>query len=222
MQKFPYRDLRPGNILTPAYRHVLLLLYWPVYGFFFLFVERIYKVDGYFPMWCPLDDKIPFCEYFFIPYMFWFVYLIGMLAYTFFCDTDAFSRMMWFIIICDTTAIIIYLIFPTCQELRPVDFPRDNALTSLVRAFYSFDTNTNVFPSIHVLNTVAVMAPSWHMKRFRTVGWQLAFNVTGVLIILSTLFLRQHSVLDIAGALAICVPAYFICFRYKKSGAAEQ
>ena len=221
MQGSSYIDLHSRKNFDNKYRRILLLLFWPVYGFFFLFVERIYDVEYYFPMQCALDNRIPFSEYFFIPYIFWFAYVFIMLAYTFFFDADAFSRLMKFIMICNTAAIVIYLIFPTCQELRPAVFPRDNVLTTLVRAFYEFDTNTNVFPSVHVLNTVAVMATSWHMKKLRTVGWQLAINITGVLIILSTLFMRQHSVLDVIGALVLCVPAYMISFAHKQKELTE-
>lgn len=47
--------------------------------------------------------------------------------------------------------MLIYLVFPTCQDLRPTQFARDNILTRFVAWFYNFDTNTNVCPSIHVL-----------------------------------------------------------------------
>ena len=34
-----YRKLRLSNLNSPEFRHVKLLLYWPVYGLLFLFVE---------------------------------------------------------------------------------------------------------------------------------------------------------------------------------------
>lgn len=72
------RELRLHNLNTDAYAHLKLLLYWPVYGFLFLYVERFYKVEQYPAMHCPLDDLIPFCEWFLVLYLFWFVYLVGM------------------------------------------------------------------------------------------------------------------------------------------------
>ena len=68
-----YRKLRLHNLTSGEFRHLLLLLYWPVYGLLFMFVERFYAVDHYTAMYCPLDDLIPFCEWFVIPYLFWFV-----------------------------------------------------------------------------------------------------------------------------------------------------
>ena len=172
----------------------------------------MYRPDGYYSVCCPLDDAIPFCELFLIPYLFWFVYLIGMHVYTLIYDVAAFRKMMYFIMITYSATIIIYLIFPTCQDLRPAEFERDNILTRFMAEYYAFDTNTNVCPSIHVIGSLAVMLTSFHCKDFGR-GTKIAFAATGILIALSTVFVKQHSVIDIAAAIPICAIAYFICFR---------
>lgn len=77
--------------------------------------------------------------------------------YTLLYDIDSFQRMMKYILLTYTIAIVTYLIWPTCQELRPVSFERDNFLTRFIAGFYQFDTNTNVCPSIHVIGSLAVM-----------------------------------------------------------------
>ena len=141
-----YRKLRLSNLNSPEFRHVKLLLYWPVYGLLFLFVERFYQPGAYYSMHCALDDLIPFSELFLLPYLFWFVFLTGMLVYTFFYDTECFSRMMKFIIITYTAALLVYFIFPNCQQLRPKSFERDNILTRFMAWFYRFDTDTNGRP----------------------------------------------------------------------------
>lgn len=79
-----YRKLRFNNLNSDEYKHLKLLLYWPLYGLLFMFVERFYPVENYITMYSPVDDMIPFCEWFVIPYMFWFVYLVGMHIYTLF------------------------------------------------------------------------------------------------------------------------------------------
>lgn len=48
---------------------------------------------------CALDDVIPFCEYFLIPYLFWFAFLVGMHLYTLLYDTETLRRMMRYIIL---------------------------------------------------------------------------------------------------------------------------
>lgn len=200
-----YRKFRFSKLNTPQFSHLKLLLYWPLYGLAFFFVERVSTDRAWRVMHCALDDLIPFCEYFLIPYMLWFAYLIGMLLYTLLCDIPAFKRLMWFIIFTYTVTILIYLIYPTCQNLRPTSFERDNIFTRFLTYFYQFDTNTNVNPSIHVIGSLAVMFTSWHTKRFeKSVLWKVAFTVMGVLISISTVFIKQHSVIDIACALLLC------------------
>lgn len=190
-----------------------MLLYWPVFMLFFLYVERLSPVEAYHPVSCALDDLIPFCESFLIPYLFWFVYLIGMHIYTLLYDIAAFRKLMRFVIISYSIVMVIYLLFPTCQDLRPTVFERDNPFTRFLYYFYQFDTNTNVCPSLHVVGSAAVWCASRHIKRFRTPFWRLAFGATALLICLSTVFLKQHSVIDVISAIPVCVIAYYFSFR---------
>ena len=217
-----YRKLRLSNRNSPEFRHVKLLLYWPVYGLLFLFVERLYQPGAYAVMLCALDDLIPFNELFLIPYLFWFVFLTGMLVYTFFYDTVFFSRMMKFIMITYTAALLSYLLFPNCQHLRPGSFERDNVLTRFMVWFYRFDTDTNVCPSIHVIGSLAVMFAAWNTPAFRSKGWRRAFTLTAALICVSTVFVKQHSVLDILAALPLCAIAYPICFKTRAGSRQEK
>ena len=113
-----YREFRIHKLNTPEFSHVRLLLYWPIFGLLFLFLERLQPQRNYYPVYCGLDDIIPFCEWALIPYLFWFVFLIGTLVYTFFVDVPAFRRMMYFVIVTYTITVLIYLFFPTCQNLR--------------------------------------------------------------------------------------------------------
>lgn len=207
-----YRKIRFNNLKTEEFRHTLLLLYWPVFGILFAFVERFNPVQYYYPIHCYLDDKIPFCEWFFIPYLFWFVYLVGSLAYTLFYDISAFKKEMYFIIITYSVTIIIYLFFPTCQELRPMEFANRNILTDAIAAFYNFDTNTNVCPSLHVVGSFASMFALWECKDFNTKGWKTAEGIAAFLICISTVFMKQHSVIDVATALPLCAIGYYFSF----------
>ncbi len=211
-----YRKFRLSKLSTEEYKHLKLLLFWPVFGLLFLFVERFYQVEHYHPVYCSLDDMIPFCEWFLIPYLFWFVFLVGMNLYTLLYDIDTFNRMMKYIIITYSVAIIIYLIFPTCQELRPIVFERDNILTRFIAGFYQFDTNTNVCPSIHVIGSMAVMEAALWSKRIRSRSMKVSFVVVAVLISLSTVFMKQHSIIDLFAALPICFIAHFLCYRKPK------
>ena len=203
-----YRKLRPNNLTSPEFKHLLLLLFWPIFGLLFASVERLIPRDYYAPIWCPLDDLIPFCELFLIPYLFWFVYLIGMHLYLQLFDVKAFRKFMYFIFITYGMTMVIYLIWPTCQELRPAEFARDNFLTRFMAWFYTFDTNTNVCPSLHVVGSMAVAFAAWDTPRFQKPGWKAAFMGMALLISVATVFVKQHSILDVVWALVLCAVGY--------------
>lgn len=207
-----YKSIRFQTLSSPSYRHVLLLLFWPIFGFLFYVAEHHHPTEHYISVYVPLDDHIPFMEIFVIPYLFWFLFLIGMHVYTFFYDVPSFKKLMHFIILTYGTSVILFYLFPTCQELRPEHFPRDNAFTRFMAGFYSFDTNTNVCPSLHVVGSLAVMFTARHCSALQALPWRIFFTVTTLFISLSTVFLKQHSVVDIAIAIPICLVAYWLCF----------
>lgn len=212
-----YKDLRPRTLREDRYRHLLLLLFWPAFGLVFMMLEHLVPavwqaLTGdplvYYNIVSPLDAKIPFCELFAIPYYFWFAFLVGMVLYGLLFDIPAFRNYMWFVIWTYTATAVIYILFPNMQSLRPVELPRDNLLTDIIRGLYDFDTNTNVCPSIHVLGSVAVCLAGLHSKKLKGVGWKLFFVIATLLITLSTVFLKQHSVIDIYAALALSAVVY--------------
>ena len=211
-----YRNFRFSKLNTPEFQHLKYLVFWPVFGVLFLTVERLWIRDHYISIHCSLDDLIPFCEYFLIPYLFWFVFLIGMHLYTLLFDTESFKKLMRFIIVSYSLSMMIYIVFPNCQELRPLVFERDNLFTRFLAGFYQFDTNTNVCPSIHVIGSVAVMVSAWNSRHFHTPGWRIIFGVVTILISMSTVFLKQHSVLDVFAAVPVCILAYYAAYGRRK------
>lgn len=207
------RTLRPRDLLAAKNRHLLLLLYWPVYLLLFLFVEQINPPSRCHVVHCALDDMIPFCEAFLIPYALWFVLLVWMSLHTLLYDRETFIHYMQYIILTYTTAIVIYLIWPTCQQLRPAVMPRDNILTRLMSLIYRADTSTNVCPSIHVLGSLGVFFASREAKGLQTPAMRCFITLSTILICLSTIFLKQHSVIDVLSALPLGLLGYSLCFR---------
>lgn len=211
-----YRRFRLNRINQPEYRHLKLLVFWPIYLLLFQYVERFFPAESYYPVYCALDDLIPFHEIFLIPYTLWYIELIFMTFYTMLYNVDVFKRYMKYIIITYLVATFIHMILPNCQNLRPEVLPRDNILSSCVSSIYAFDTNTNVCPSIHVLGALGVWFAARHLERFRSTGWRIFWGTLTILICISTVFMKQHSVLDILAALPIAWIAYRICFQARK------
>ena len=209
-----YRNFRLRLLNTPQYRHMKLLIYWPFYGFLFYLLERGLPLIGitpnYYPVEMQLDAAIPFCEFFIVPYHLWFFCLVGIHIYTLYHDIPSFRKLMYFIMITYSLTILTYIFFPTQQLLRPdpAEFERQNIFTYFVEHLYVFDTNTNVCPSLHVIGSMATLFTAWNSKHFATVFWRITLTILAVFICASTVFLKQHSILDIYIAFGYCAFAY--------------
>lgn len=209
-----YRQLRFHRLLSPEFRHVLLLLYWPAYLLSFILIERLCPAPSYHTVWCKLDDLIPFCEWFIFAYMSWHVSLLWMSLYTLAYDIGAFRRFMWNLILTTVLAVAIYVIWPSQQLLRPdlSALGRENLLTRAAGLIYTVDTNTNVCPSLHCIGGFAILFAALDMPRFRTRGWTVFFVIFALLICASTVFMKQHSILDFFAALPVTAIGWFACY----------
>lgn len=213
------RNFRLNKLNTPEYRHFWWLLFWPVYILRYMILENLTPAAEYTVMHCALDDRIPFCEWFLIFYVSWYVVIVGMHLYLALYDVAAFKRYSKFLAISMTISTLTILLFPTCQELRPEVFPRDNLLSRIMGYIYTVDDNCGVFPSEHVIGAVAVFAAAVHCKNLRSPGKLTVIGIWISLIILSTVFVKQHSVLDVLGAIVPCAVAYYFAFVRKRQGA---
>lgn len=137
------------------YRHAWVLLYGFIYFPWFTYLER-HNASEYFFIHSPLDDYIPFVEYFIVPYLLWFGFIAAALMYFLFTDKEGFYKLTAFLFTGMTIFLIICTIFPNALQLRPETFARDNIFVDMVRALYRTDTPTNVLPSMHVFNSLGV------------------------------------------------------------------
>ncbi len=207
-----YRKLRFSNIHTPEFSHLLLLLGWVGYFAAYFITENFIPAEACYVIHSPLDDWIPFSEIFVIPYVFWYLLVAGSLLYFALYHVESFRNLMKFIIVTQIAAMVIYILFPNRQDLRPETFARDNILTRIVGLLYAFDTNTNVCPSLHVGYSIALVSV-WLKKKDTAVVWKLFVVVAAILICMSTCFIKQHSVVDFFAALPICMLAEVLVYR---------
>ncbi len=211
------RNFTLRKLNQPEYIHFWGLLFWPVYGLRYLLLENCNPAAQYHPIHCVLDDLIPFHEGFLIFYAAWYLMIIGMHLYTMVYDPDSFRRYTRFLAISITLSTAIFLIYPSCQNLRPQVFPRDNLASRLVGLLYAVDTNTNVFPSEHAIGALAVLAAAKHTRGMNSPGKLACIGLLALLVCLSTAFLKQHSILDSLAAIPVCAIAYWICYTRPKS-----
>lgn len=209
-----YRKLRPSNLTSPQYRHVCLLLYWIGYLVSFIFIERLTPAAYHHPVHMWLDDVIPFCEWFLFPYLAWHVSLLWISLYTLAYDVEEFRYFMYNLILTTVIVIAIYIFWPNEQHLRPdlTALGRSNILTWGVGIIYTMDTNTNVCPSLHCIGGFAVAFCVVSCPRFNKPGWKVFFYALALLICASTVFMKQHSIVDFFAAIPLILLGYFLFY----------
>jgi membrane-associated phospholipid phosphatase len=108
-----------------------------------------------------------------------------------------------------TTFLAVSYLYPNGQDLRPV-LADGNCFVQAVKYLYRIDTPTNVLPSIHVFNAVTccVAICKNQVCRGRR-PLMVGTVVLTALIVLATMFLKQHTVVDVALALIL----YGVCYR---------
>lgn len=195
--------------LICSYGHMTLpLLYGLFYVPVFSYLERR-PVEHINIIEMKIDAYIPFCEYFIIPYLVWFGY-IGVSVITFmFLDRKDYYKLCTMLGAGMTIFLFISYIWPNGLQLRPDVYPRENFCTDLVRVLQTKDTSTNVFPSIHCFNSMVVNAAIWKntvLGKKKGIKWGSC--ILCILILLSTLFLKQHSLMDLLAALFMFVAFY--------------
>ena len=200
--------------IIQKYRHALpLIIYGIIYLAWFGHLERT-VTNHYRIIHVAFDDYIPFCEVFVIPYLLWFAYVAVVVMYFFFRDKDDYFRTCTFLFTGMTIFLLISTLWPNGHHLRPYTMPRDNVFTHLVAMLYKADTPTNLWPSIHVYNSlgchIAVMK-SQSLKKYK--GIRIGYFILCTSIIMSTVLIKQHSLFDVTTAFIRAGIMYGLVYR---------
>ena len=206
-----YRQFRLGKLNDPQFSHLKLLGGWIIYFILYFLTENLIPAEKCTPVHIWLDDVIPFCEWFLIPYVLWYGLIAFSLGYFALYNIDSFKKLSKYIFITQMVAMAIYILFPSRQDLRPEVFPRENFLTWCIGLIYSFDTSTGVCPSLHVAYSIGI-ASVWLREKGVKVIWKVLLVVLVILICLSTMFIKQHSATDFFAALPVCALAEILVF----------
>ena len=198
------------------YKHLLpLAIFLIFYLSVFVYVEN--RPDHHMHLLASqFDHLIPFCEIFVIPYIIWFFYItFGVLFFGIVeRDRDQYYQLSTNLMIGMALFLLISLVWPNGHTLRPAVLPRDNVFTGLVVMIYSSDTSTNVFPSIHVFNTIAMHTAVSHSTTLKKHPWAVRFSgIIAVSIVLSTMFIKQHTVIDVVGAMGLNLVTWYLLYR---------
>lgn len=159
MKRLPERRL--------AYLRELRYALWvPVYLICFFLLERLIT-DGYWATQLPLDRLIPFCPVFVVFYCLWYPLLVAVGLYLLAADRAGFRRYMAFLAASFFLSLLIWFLLPSGQDLRPDLTGRTDLFSRWIAALYTVDTNTNVFPSVHVVGSIGAAWAVWDCPSLR-------------------------------------------------------
>ncbi|MFB7141462.1 phosphatase PAP2 family protein [Gottfriedia sp. NPDC056225] len=146
-----------------------------------------------------LDREIPVVKMFVVPYIAWIGYLTITLIY--FCFKDyklAIKTILVFdlgLLVC----FIIYYFYQTVVPIRP-EVTGEDFLSRILKYVYKIDQPYNCFPSIHVMSSYLMIRAIRHCSWKKWwINWGIkCFSIS---IILATLFIKQHAIMDVIAAI---------------------
>ena len=195
--------------------HLWYQLYWVVYLIWFFWLDNTITQPKYI-IHAPLDDLIPFNEWFVIPYCSWFLLLVAVTALLWWKDTASYDKLCLMMFSGMTFCLIVYMLLPNGLDLRPTveEIGRSNPAMWVMQLLWKADASVNVCPSIHCQSTacMAIAISESKLAEERPVLRPIAL-VWAALICLSTVFTKQHSVLDVVCGLAVAVVWLPVLYR---------
>lgn len=177
-------------------------------------------ISDYHLISIPLDNKIPFIKEFIYIYMIWYPFLIISYYNVWKYNKEKYGKL---VLVTVTSLLILYMFFilyPTKVERPEVNSFHD--LTTFV-TYVTFltDTPVNCFPSGHCLLCFVLMFSAFRDKKL-PIQFRFIVSVLGTLIIFSTLFVKQHVILDAVGSLILAIFTYYIITNTKYFKKIEQ
>jgi len=186
---------------------------------FYLIWTVLFILEGFYAVTLPttdltsrIDDLIPLVPGFVWIYMFCYVFPFVTLFVV--KDWHRFNRALLSIALCTLLAFVGHLAIP-------VAFPRpslDSSVSARMLAFIyenDFKPGAQNFPSLHV--AVALIIYFTCRKQGLKRPAEGAILVMALLIILSTVFIKQHLFVDLVGGLILAVIVWvFIAWAYRR------
>ena len=148
-----------------------------------------------------LDEWVPFIDFFVVFYAAYFPFLL--VPVILYWRDERYGKVMVCFLVVLVVSFGLYLAFPS-QVVKPEVSP-DTVFSAIVLEIHQTDPPVNVLPSLHV--SLTLLAFLFIFTKSRTLGW-VSLPVA-VLIILSTVFIKQHVILDVAGGILLGAGVFY-------------
>lgn len=207
-----------NDLRTRCKPHLWFQLYWVIYLIWFFSLNTLIK-DPKYIIYSPLDAYIPFNEWFVLPYCSWFFLLAGVTALLWWCDTKSYDKLCLTMFSGMTFCLIVYMILPNGLDIRPTAemVGRDNLAMWIMQLIWKADNSVNVCPSIHCQSTVCMAMAMTKSKVAQDKRWlKVLAWVWAALICASTVFTKQHSIIDVFCGIAVAAVWFPVVYRSPK------
>ncbi|MHC1685478.1 MAG: phosphatase PAP2 family protein [Clostridiaceae bacterium] len=151
-----------------------------------------------------VDVGINFNQYFIIPYISWYVYVFGFIVMLGLFDGEEYYKLILALVVTMLLSFIFFIFFPTTVP-RPEVLSSD-PFSRLVLIIYSADKPYNCLPSAHVSYSMIIATYVAKSKCFSN-KVKFISSITCIMIVLSTLYVKQHYFLDAVTGVLI---TYFV------------
>ena len=192
------------DILRKYKRVLFFLMFLPICLLYFL----ISYIDFERTMiHCALDDIIPFVPAFIVPYVLWYAYVPLMLILTCFAAPEYFVRQCAAFFGGALFCLLTFIVFPTAIDFRP-QITGGGVFEWMCGVTFANDKPVNVFPSLHCYEALAVHLTTFSVPGLhRKTALRSASAVLAAIICASTVFVKQHSVIDVFAGCTVAVLA---------------
>lgn len=156
-----------------------------------------------------IDNKIPFISHFIWIYVFWYFMLIAVPYYIAKKDISSFYKYVITFVITTLIAGIIFVVFP--NTVIRANIESQDISSKLVKLIYSLDDpGINCLPSIHCLYSFLFIFAILNTKNKSSLISKILVIILSILVVLSTLFIKQHVIYDALAALIICTTTWYV------------
>lgn len=181
---------------------ILLILCLIFYQCFVYFITKFTPFD-FNILVSSIDSIIPFVPIFIYFYIVWYLmlFIVPFVLYKY--DELNFNKYILTTFIGITVCGVVYFCFPTLIIRQHIVV--NNITTFLIDLIYKLDTPAlNCFPSMHCLISFIFMIYSTLSKRLPRKHKYL-INIFSILVVTSTILLKQHFIIDVIMALIISI-----------------
>ena len=162
-----------------------------------------------------IDNRIPFVPGFIYLYIFWYLMLFFIPIIIYYYSSDNFYSYIATAIITIFIAFCIFILFPT--TIRRPEINETSVTLWITNLIFKMDSPAACcLPSMHCALCFLFIIYTINLKELKPL-FKALIVVLSTLIIISTLFIKQHVIYDILASIVIVSLAYAICKKLNLS-----